>query len=231
MALTAKNILDRAAMLIQDPTYVRWGLAEMLDWLNDGRRELAVVRPDIYAKSVTQTLSAGAKQSLPADGLRLMDIPRNTSGSAITVTRREFLDQQQRGWHQYAGSTSILHFMLDERDAKTFWVYPPAASGASVEIIYQAAPTDFTISGQTVTGTLTAFEELYGGALVDYIGYRAMSKDSEFAGNSQRAENYYNHFLNALKIGKLSDLVNSANVSNIGGVASKQLTIAAGTQG
>lgn len=228
MALTAQNILDRAAMLIQDPTYVRWGLSEMLDWLNDGRRELAVVRPDIYAKASSLSLAVGARQSLPSDGLRLMDIPKNTSGPAVTVIRREFLDQQQRAWHQGTASTTIMHFMLDERDAKTFWVYPPAASGASVDIIYQAAPTDFAVSGGTASGTLSTQEELYGGALVDYIGYRAMSKDSEYAGNAQRVENYYNHFLNALKIGKVADLVNSANVSNIGGVASKQLSVAQG---
>lgn len=227
MALSAQNIIDRAAMIIQDPTHVRWPIDEKTNWLNDGRRELAVVRPDIYSKTVTQPLQAGARQALPNDGLRLMDIPRNANGAAVTVTRREFLDQQQRGWHQYAGEPVIKHFMLDERDAKTFWVFPPSA-GASVEIIYQSAPTDFTVSGQTVSGSLSAFEELYGGALTDYICYRAFSKDSEYAGNASRAENHYNHFLNALKIGKMADLTNSANVSNIGGMPSRQVPFMTG---
>ncbi|MEN6402335.1 MAG: DUF6682 family protein, partial [Armatimonadia bacterium] len=159
MALTAQNIIDRASMIIQDLTNVRWPLTELTNWLNDSRRELAVVRPDIYSTIATKTLDAGAKQSLPDDGLRLMDVPRNTSGAAITVTQRGFLDQQNPGWHQMTGSNTIKHFMVDERAPGTFWVYPPATSSASVELIYQKAPTDYTVSS-----TLSAYEELYGGA-------------------------------------------------------------------
>lgn len=223
MPLTAKNILDRASMIIQDLTNVRWPESEILNWLNDARRELAVVRPDIYSDMATKALTSGAKQELPADGLRLMDVPRNTSGAAITVTQRGFLDQQNPGWHQMAGSSTVKHFMVDERNPRIFWVYPPAASGASVELIYQKAPTDYTTNS-----ALTAYEELYGGAMVDYVCYRAFSKDSEYAGSSERAAVHYNQFLNALKMGRLSDLATSGNFTNVGGVPSKQLTLASG---
>jgi hypothetical protein len=218
MALTAQNILSRAAIIVQDMTSVRWPESEMLGWLNDSRRELAVVRPDIYSTVATQSLDPGAKQVLPSGGLRLMDIPRNTSGPAITITKRGFLDQQNPGWHQMTASTTVKHFMLDERAMNTYWVYPPAASGASVEVIYQQAPTDYTTSSN-----LTAYEELYGGAMVDYICYRAFSKDSEYAGSAERAIAHYNQFLNALKIGRANDLTNSGNLANVGGVPSKQL--------
>ena len=214
MALTAKNILDRASMIIQDLTNVRWPETEILNWLNDARRELAVVRPDIYSDMATKALTSGAKQELPADGLRLMDVPRNTSGAAITVTQRGFLDQQNPGWHQMAGSATVKHFMVDERNPRIFWVYPPATSGASVELIYQKAPTDYTTSSN-----LTAYEELYGGAMVDYVCYRAFSKDSEYAGNAQRALAHYTQFANALGVGRQNDFSNSANTNNIGGAA------------
>lgn len=223
MALTAQNILSRSAIIVQDMTSVRWPESEMLGWLNDSRRELAVVRPDIYSTIATQSLDAGAKQMLPTGGLRLMDVPRNTSGPAITITKRGFLDQQNPGWHQMTASTTVKHFMLDERAMNTYWVYPPAASGASVEVIYQQAPTDYT-----TTSNLTAYEELYGGAMVDYICYRAFSKDSEYAGSAERAIAHYNQFLNALKIGRANDLTNSGNLANVGGVPSKQLLAAGG---
>lgn len=216
MALTAQNVIDRAAMIIQDLTNVRWPLTELTNWLNDSRRELAVVRPDIYSTMASQTLAAGAKQELPADGLRLMDIPRNTSGAAVTVTQRGFLDQQNPGWHQMTGSATIKHFMVDERNPKIYWVYPPATTAASVELIYQQAPTDYTTSS-----TLSAYEELYGGAMVDYICYRAFSKDSEYAGNAQRALAHYQQFANALGLGRQQDFTNSANFNNIGGAANR----------
>lgn len=213
MALTAQNILDRASMIIQDLTNVRWPASELLNWLNDSRRELAVLRPDIYSQSTTKALIAGAKQSLPTGGLRLMDVPRNTSGAAVTLTHRGFLDQQNPTWHtSVAPSTTVKHFMVDERDPSTFWVYPPAASGASVELIYQSAPTDYAVGD-----SLSAFEELYGGAFVDYVCYRAFSKDSEYAGNAQRALAHYQQYSNALGLGRQTDFGYSANQNNIGG--------------
>lgn len=212
MALTAQNILDRASIIIQDLTNVRWPATELTNWLNDCRRELAVVRPDIYSTSSVVTLVSGAKQSLPSGGLRLMDVPRNNSGPAVTITQRGFLDQQNPGWHQMTASTTIKHFMLDERNPSTFWVYPPATSSASVEIIFQQAPTDYSASS-----TLSAYEELYGGAMVDYICYRAFSKDSEYAGNAERAIAHYNQFLNSLKTGGVVNIASSPNVQNVGG--------------
>lgn len=212
MALTAQNIIDRASMIIQDLTNVRWPVTELTNWLNDCRRELAVVRPDIYSTVATQALVAGAKQTLPAGGLRLMDVPRNTSGAAITVTQRGFLDQQNPSWHQMTAASTIKHFMIDERNPGTFWVYPPAASGASVELVYQASPADYTTSS-----ALSAYEELYGGAMVDYLCYRAFSKDSEYAGNVQRAQTHYAQFANSLQAGGVVTLATSPNTQNVGG--------------
>lgn len=222
MALTAQSIADRAAMIIQDLTNVRWPLTELVNWLNDARRELAVVRPDIYSTANdSYALAIGAKQALPSGGLRLMDVPRNSSGPAVTVTNRGFLDQQNPGWHSMTASTTVKHFMLDERSPSIFWVYPPAASGASVMIIYQSAPTDFSISGTAITGDLSDYETLYGGAMVDYICYRAFSKDSEYAGNAQRALAHYSQFANALGIGRQTDLGFSANANNVGGAVNR----------
>ena len=228
MALTAANIVSRASMIIQDLTNVRWPLSELTNWLNDSRREIAVVRQDIYSKTDdSMTLSNGAKQTLPPLGLRLMDIPRNAGGPAVTLTQRGFLDQQNPAWQEMAGVAEIKHFMVDERDPRTFWVYPPASTAASVMVIYQKAPTDFGVSESggvftstggdaTTAGELTPFEELYGGAMVDYICYRAFSKDSEYAGNAQRALAHYQQFANALGLGRQKDFDNSANFNNIG---------------
>lgn len=222
MALTAQSIADRAAMIIQDLTNVRWPLTELVDWLNDARRELAVARPDVYATATdAYALATGAKQSLPTGGLRLMDVPRNSSGAAITVTQRGFLDQQNPGWHSTTPSATIKHFMMDERSPSIFWVYPPAASGASVMIIYQSAPEDFTITSDAIVGSLSDYETLYGGAMVDYICYRAFSKDSEYAGNANRAIAHYQQFANALGVGRQTDIGYSANANNVGGAVNR----------
>ena len=42
--------------------------------------------------------------------------------------------------------------------------------------------------------------DIYGNALQDYILYRAYTKDSEYAGNAQRAVAHYTAFANSLGI-------------------------------
>ena len=226
MALTASDIVKRAAMIIQDISHVRWPLTEKTDWLNDARRELAVVRPDIYIKTDDDfDLSAGnAEQAVPSDCLRVLDIPRNVDGTAISLTQRGFLDQQNPEWGKSTNkNNTIKHFMLDERDKEHFWVYPPAGDTAKVVIKYQTKPEEATVSGDTVSGDLNNFEEMYAGALVDYVCYRAFSKDAEYAGNAQRALAHYQQFQNALGVGHRNDLTYSPNLTNVGGVPSKQL--------
>ena len=66
MALTATDVLTRASDIIQDQTNIKWPQEELLRYLNDGRREVAIVRPDLYATSVAHVLLAGTKQALYA---------------------------------------------------------------------------------------------------------------------------------------------------------------------
>jgi hypothetical protein len=93
--------------------------------------------------------------------------------------------------------------MYDARDPKVFYVYPPAAStGASVELVYSAYPTDITEPADgavysAVSGNIS-LPDIYGNVLADYILYRAYTKDSEYAGNAQRAQAHYAAFQAAL---------------------------------
>ena len=50
-----------------------------------------------------------------------------------------------------------------------------------------------------VTGNIS-LPDIYGNVLQDYILYRAYTKDSEYAGNAQRAQAHYAAFANALGI-------------------------------
>ena len=46
MALTVKNILDRVQFTLQDTTNIRWTQTELLNYLNDAQREIALLKPD-----------------------------------------------------------------------------------------------------------------------------------------------------------------------------------------
>lgn len=207
MSITAQSIIQRCVDALQDPTSIRWPVAELVRYLNDGQREVVLHRPDAMRKSAAVALVAGTRQTIPSDGLKLIDIVRNTGGTkrAVRQVNREILDAQTPGWHGLAAVTEILHFMFDARDPTAFYVYPPAAtSGASVDVLYAATPTDVTepADGALYTGVTgnISIPDIYGNAIQEYVLFRAYTKDSEYAGNSARAQNHYTLFANSLGI-------------------------------
>lgn len=202
MALTAQSIVRRATDIIQDKTSVRWPADELVRWLNDAQREVALFRPDAFSTYGPIALVAGSRQSLPANSVKLIDIPNNTAGTkeAIRQVPRQSLDDQTPGWHGLTGVTTIKHFMYDPRDPRAFYVYPPAAaSGASVNAIYAVYPSDIAepapgLDYTAVTGNINV-ADIFGNAVLDFILYKAYSKDSEYAGNAARAQGHYAAFM------------------------------------
>ena len=182
------TIITRANDILQD-TGVRWTEAEMLRWASDGQREIALARPEASVTNASIQMAANTtKQTLPAGAVRLIDIVRNmgaggsTAGRAIRFVNREILDAQTPDWHTATAAAEIKHFVFDNRDPRTYYVYPQPASALYVEAIYQTSPTDLASAATSI-----AVPDLFLGALLDYMLYRAYSKDAEYAGNGQRA--------------------------------------------
>ena len=205
MSFTAQSVLQRVIITLQDPNAVRWTTAELVRYLNDGQRDIATLRPDATATTATMTLAAGARQTLPATGAKLLEVIRNSGGAyrAIRLTSRVILDAQNPNWYSKTGVTDIRHYTFDSRDPRTFYVYPPAAAtNASVELIYSAYPTNITEPAAgtlytAVTGNISV-ADIFVNALVNYILYRAYSKDSENALNAQLATSFYQLYQNLL---------------------------------
>jgi len=207
MTISAQAIVHRVVDTLQDTTSVRWPVPELVRYLNDGQREVVLYRPDATIKSATVTCVAGPKQSLPSDAAKLIDVIRNSASGtsrAVRMVAREVLDAQIPDWYGLSGQLEIVHFTYDPRDPQTFFVYPPATNTSQVDITYSAFPTDVTEPAagseySDVTGNID-IPDIYGNVLIDYILYRAYSKDSEYAGNAQRAQAHYGAFANALNI-------------------------------
>lgn len=198
MAFTAQNVLQRVVITLLDPNAIRWPTAELVRYLNDGQRDIALVRPDATSVTATMALAAGARQTLPSTGAKLLEVIRNTGGNkrAIRLVNRIILDAQVPNWYNQTGVTEIKHYTYDPREPRIFYVYPPAAAAnASAELIYSAYPTDITEPNSTalytaVTGNISV-ADIYVNALVNYILYRAYSKDSENTQNAALAASFY----------------------------------------
>ena len=201
------DILDRAAIILQDNTNVRFPNAELLKFFNDAQKEVVLHRPDAKMVNTTYDCVNGSKQTLPSAALRLIEVVRNVSGRAITQVQRRILDETLPNWHETAaGTNKIEHFVYDPADPKNFYVYPKGASGThSLEIVYSSAPSEITISNFSSDTQVISLDDVYANCILDYVLYRSYQKDSEFAGNAQRAMMHYQSFANALGVKTQAD--------------------------
>jgi hypothetical protein len=203
--MQASEVIDRAQIILNDTSAVRWLAADLLEWLNDGVRAICHFVPEASVTTEFVQLAQGTKQSLTTlstgNALRLIDVTRNvTDGTGFpalravrSVDRRE-LDMAHPTWHADATGTTVTQFMYDPRNPLEFFVYPPqpASGQAFVELVYSSYPADLTADTQTV-----GIDDTYVTALVDYIVYRALSIDAEYGANPQRVAAHWQAFVQA----------------------------------
>jgi len=222
MAVTVQSVIDRVQTTLQDTTGIRWPVAdELVLWVNDAQREIALLKPDASATNDTITLVTGTKQTIPSAGNRLLRVVRNMSAAtggtgkrSIRLVSREILDAQTPDWHDPtvsgdAAHTSVVkHYMYDEQDPRNFYVYPGVSGSAYVEIVYSANPSTVTASDDL------SIPDIYANAVMNYVLYMAYMKDAEYAGNSQRAANHYQLFTASVTGKAQVDLITTPNAES-----------------
>ncbi len=211
----AVDLIDRCQTILQDVTGTRWPKKELLNYLNDAQREIVLFRPDAKVVNSSFTCVAGSKQTIPAAALRLIGVIRNAAGKSVRQIERQILDDQLPGWHLATG-TAVEHYVFDPLDPKTFYVYPNALITTSLEIVYSTAPTSITLTAPandndvtSIAATTIDLDDVYANAMIDFMLYRAYSKDAEYAGNAQRAMMHYQAFANSLGIKTQSDVAST----------------------
>ena len=115
-----------------------------------------------------------------------------------------------------AHGTNVKHYIFDEDDPRNYYVYPGISGNAYVEVVYSASPTDLAN-----TSAVISVDDIFANAIVDYVLFRAYQKDSEYAGNAQRAGTHYQLFTASIGQGmQAQDLLspNNDSTSNIGAV-------------
>jgi hypothetical protein len=205
------EVVSRAKTILQDTTSVRWPVLELQGWLNDAYREISNLRPDANTQTGTFTCVAGARQVLTAgfaSATRLIEVVRNVATTsnkgAVRLVNRRQLDDQRRTWYSETASVNIDHYVFDPRLPKEFLVYPPATTSAQLEVIYASVPTAHALSESQLNDPATAetirLDDSYANVLLDYILYRAYSKDAEYTANANRAAAHYQAMQNALGV-------------------------------
>lgn len=216
--MKVSDVISRARniLLDADASGYRWSDAEMIDYINDAQRLVAVYRPDSCSASTNHTLVAGTKQTIPTGGFRLLDVVRNVKadnspGRAVTITPRDVLDRFDPDWHSGAKQATVKHFTYDERTPLQFFVYPPVNAGVKIEVSYSKYPTEVTASSNDLTVTDSYFE-----AIVNYVLFRCYSKETDFAANAQLASAYLSLFASVLGVKLQKDVAFSPKLNNKG---------------
>lgn len=229
MAVTAKQVFERVRILSQDNTSVRWPLAELLQWLNDALREVVLHKPSAGGSTVVVDLVEGTYQTVPSTYIGLLRVVRNvvsvdgetgirTAGRAIRMVQRDILDSQHPDWHSDDAvpfAAAVKHVVYDPADPRAFYVYPGNSGTGKIEAVAYKTPTQIALPSdpEDIDGYSATLDiaDIYQNAIVDYVLYRAYSKDAQFAGNAQRANAHFQMFANSLGIKIKNEITSNPN--------------------
>ena len=221
------DIIRRVEDVLQD-TNIRWPRTELQNWMNESYLAITLARPDANAKTGSFTCAAGTRQVLSSEfpsSLRLLDVTRNLASNSgykvIRLVARSVLDDQRPAWHAETGTTAIQHFTFDPRQPKEFFVYPPATTAAEIEVVYTDSPgatalTESQLDPAGSDATVILLDDIYMSPMIDWILYRAYSKDAEYGANEQRAQAAYGAFNAALATkNQVDSAVSPSNMSSV----------------
>jgi hypothetical protein len=201
MSILGSAVIAKASSQLLDKSNIEFSSDELLAWLNDGQRQIAVMAPTATALTSAVRLAAGSRQLLPASGWILLDIYMNmgtngsTPGRMISVASKRLMDSFDPDWHTAAASNVVSHYVYDLQDQLAYWVYPPSDGTNYIQVNYSSTPADLPNAN-----TVISVPDVYATALLDYILYRAYEKEDEQeeADNRAQAQVYWNSFTTAV---------------------------------
>lgn len=177
MTILASVIINSALTTLLDIDRVTFSDDEMLGYLNEALRATAFVKPDMFVVQEFITPAAGVDQTLPAGGIALIDVIRNSNGRIISEVDRQLLDESNRFWNAGTEVVTVEHYTVDPRNPLRYRVFPPNSGAGSIEIVYGAVPA-------TLTATSNSSDEIpvpdsYQNALTNFVLAKAYMKNSK----------------------------------------------------
>ena len=193
MSYTATTIANEIEALLNDSGNDIWTAAQICSFVSEAQHLIVSLRPDANAVTEALTLATTSKQSIPAGGVKLLDVIANTSGAPIQKITRERMTDLVSAWTTETG-TAVEFFMFDEENPTVFWVYPKPASAISIDIMYSVEPDLFDVNS-----TDLGISDVYISAIYDHVLYRCLSMHTKGA-DFDKAAAYQNSFYSILGV-------------------------------
>lgn len=216
MSFTAANILKDASTTLLDPDYVRWPLSELLGYLNDALRDIVAIKPNANTQTVTLTLASGTLQTLPAGYTTLSRVTRNLTvahgavggpvgGPVIRPLKdRSILDALMPEWQssETLFAKTVKHVIYDLANPRVFYVAPGNDGTGMIEAVVGGhvtpipEPNDPTLLANF--GATVGLPDEYRNLILDFVLYRAFSKDAGIPVSEARAAKHLESYRGSL---------------------------------
>lgn len=188
--------------VLRDASADSWTPSEIHGAINEAEKVIVNYRPDASAIDLELACTAGIKQSLPELANRLLDVKFNVGadsapGRSVHRKAAADLDSINPNWRSASPNLVIREFIYDDREPLIFYVNPPAAAGAKLQISYSGIPKEY---GTVDDATITTISDLYEPAIIEWALYRLFGFDVENSVNISRSQQHLANFENMLGV-------------------------------
>lgn len=207
MPFNASQVIQDASVTLMDLTFTRWKLPELLDYVNEAVEQITTMKPNVMTAQVVMDLAPGARQRIPAGNTVLIRVVHNTAvgtnqRSITALPNSDLLDMFFPNWRnnaQFPRAQIVEHVIPNPSDLTYFDVVPPNDGTGQVLIETSQKPARLARTG-TGPHVLQQYRvtvplpDIYQTAILNYVLFRAFSKDSGTPAGAQRAVGYMQAF-------------------------------------
>jgi len=190
--MVVQDILD----IIQEQTrddLTTWTVEDVLGYINEGVKNTIQRAPQANSKKEMITAAAGIEQTLPNDGVEIINIiaNANVSGKLGDIIHR--VDVQEKdaynpSWRNDRARSIAIEWM--KRSSPTqFLLWPPLSKATQVYAEFSYYPADVTGVGDTIV-----IANEYNEPVRTWALYRTFGRDSQDTPSVARSTGYRKEF-------------------------------------
>lgn len=194
--MTPSEILTDARYILNDTdaTSPRQSDTELLEYVNDGLKEVLILRPELFSTIGDLVCTQGTveQQITFVDAVALVEVLCIHNGAALTPFDMRAMDAFSPTWRA-ATPAAASQWTKKEGDPLRFFLNVPAPASQTVDVRYIRNPSEYALGAE-----ISDLPDAYKPALVDYVVHRAEAKDDEHV-LSGRSEQFYQSFVSKIK--------------------------------
>jgi hypothetical protein len=195
--MTPQDIIIGARPILNDtdPVTPRQTDVELLKYVNDGLREMVPLQPTLFSTIGDMVCDPDScEQAITfVDAAALLEVLCIHEGEALTPFDMMAMGAFNPGWRTDPGGPA-RQWTRFANDPLRFYLYPKAPATLQViDVRYARIPAAYALAD-----VITEIPVTLQPALIDYVVYRAESKDDEHV-LSQRASQFYQSFVVKVK--------------------------------